>query len=145
MSNNNPDDYQWGGNLIMAKKKILVADDDKDIVEGIKFRLELEEFEVVTAYDGFEAFYVVWEEMPDLVILDVMMPHENGYRVSRSIKKIVKQGLFGKDIKILLLTARAIYEPERVEMFMEFSQADDMMYKPFEMDQLLAKIQELLA
>jgi DNA-binding response OmpR family regulator len=128
----------------MTGKRILIADDEEDIVESIKFALDQEGFEVVTANDGFEAFALTGMEKPDLVILDVMMPKENGYKVSRAIKDSIAAGLYGKDIKVLLLTARVLNEPDREKMFMNMSQADHMMYKPFEMGELLGKINELL-
>ncbi len=128
----------------MNNKRILIADDEEDIVETIKFGLEQEGFEVLTANDGFEAFALTGIEKPDMVILDVMMPKENGYRVSSAIKDSIAVGLYGKNIKVLLLTARVLNESEREKMFMNMSQADYMMYKPFEMEDLLEKINELL-
>ena len=129
----------------MSNKKILIVDDEPDIVETIKFGLEQEGFDVLTAYDGHEALDKVGEQMPDLVVLDVMLPKENGYRVSRFIKEAIKVGKISKDIIILLLTARRLdNDPEREKFFMEFSSADQMMYKPFEMDELIKNINTLL-
>lgn len=129
----------------MSNKKILIVDDEPDIVETIKFGLEQEGFEVLTAYDGHEALDKVGDQMPDLVVLDVMLPKENGYRVSRFIKEAIKVGKISKDIVILLLTARRLdNDPEREKFFMEFSSADQMMYKPFEMDELVKNINTLL-
>lgn len=129
----------------MTKKKILIVDDEPDIVETIKFGLEQEGFDVLTAYDGHEALDKVGEQMPDLVVLDVMLPKENGYRVSRFIKEAIKVGKISKDIVVLLLTARRLdNDPEREKFFMEFSSADQMMYKPFEMDELIKNINTLL-
>jgi DNA-binding response OmpR family regulator len=130
----------------MLKKKILIVDDEPDIVETIKFRLEQENFDVLTAYDGHEALDKVGEQMPDLVVLDVMLPKENGYRVSRFIKEAMKVGKISKDIIVLLLTARRLdNDPEREKFFMEFSAADQMMYKPFDMDELIKSINNLLS
>ena len=129
----------------MTKKKILIVDDEPDIVETIKFGLEQEGFDVLTAFDGHEALDKVGEQMPDLVVLDVMLPKENGYRVSRFIKEAIKVGKISKDIIVLLLTARRLdNDPEREKFFMEFSSADQMMYKPFEMDELIKNINTLL-
>ncbi len=129
----------------MNKIKILIVDDDKDIVESIKFVLEQSGFQVVTAYDGFDAIVQTGIEKPDLVILDVMLPKENGYRVSSAIKDGVGKGLYGKNIIVLLLTARVLEGPEWVELCMDKSKADFMMYKPFEIEDLIRKIDELLA
>lgn len=130
----------------MLKKRVLVVDDEPDVVETIKFSLEQKGFEVLTAYDGYEALGVVRAEEPDLVVLDVMLPKENGYRVSRFIKEDVKSGKLSKNIAVLLLTARRLdNDPEREATFMDFSQADLMMYKPFDMDELIENIHGLLS
>jgi len=128
----------------MERAKILVVDDDADVVETIRFRLEQEGYEVSTAANGWEALGAVRTMVPDLVVLDVLLPQENGYRVSRFIKDDVKHGVYGKQIAVLLLTGRVITEPDRIRMFMEFSQADHMMYKPFELEAFVNKVKELL-
>ena len=84
------------------RKKVLIVDDEDDIVEAIKFRLEQENFEVLMAGDGYQALGMVKVHEPDLVILDVMIPNENGYRVCKFIKEDVKKGLFSKNIAVLL-------------------------------------------
>lgn len=129
----------------MIKRKIMVADDSRDIVEAVQFNLELAGFEVVTAFDGREAISTACREMPDLLVLDVMMPGENGYRVSRFIKDNIQKGVLERDIKILLFTARVLNDDAREATMMQFSLADDMMYKPFNMDHLLEKVKSLLA
>jgi len=130
----------------MLKKRVLVVDDESDVVETIKFSLEQEGFEVLTAYDGYEALDAVRVEEPDLLVLDVMLPKENGYRVSRFIKEDVKSGKLSKNIAVLLLTGRRLdNDSEREATFMDFSQADLMMYKPFDMDELIKNIHGLLS
>lgn len=129
----------------MEKQKILIVDDEPDVIEALRFQLEHEGYEVVTATDGFEALAVAKATEPDLVVLDVMMPKKNGYLVSQVIKEDVEKGAYGKNIIILLLTARVLSDPAREEMFMKVSQADCMMYKPFEMGQFMEKVRELLA
>ncbi len=128
----------------MEKRKILVVDDDKDILESIQFNLKLEGYEVITASNGWEALGAVRVTEPDLVILDVMLPKENGYRASRCIKDDIEKGVYKNNIAILLLTARVLNDSDREEMFMNVSQADYMMYKPFEMKELIKKVQGLL-
>jgi DNA-binding response OmpR family regulator len=125
--------------------KILVTDDEPDVVNTIAHCLRMEGFEVVTATDGLEALDVVCREKPDLVILDVMMPKENGYRVSRKIKEYAELGLFDKQIRTIILTGRVLDESSREELFLEYSHADCVMNKPFDMDALIAKVMELLA
>lgn len=130
----------------MLKKRVLVVDDESDVVETIKFSLEQEGLEVLTAYDGYKALDVVRVEEPDLLVLDVMLPKENGYRVSRFIKEDVKSGKLSKNIAVLLLTGRRLdNDSEREATFMDFSQADLMMYKPFDMDELIKNIHGLLS
>jgi two-component system alkaline phosphatase synthesis response regulator PhoP len=129
----------------MERRKILVVDDDEDIVESIQFNLEQEGYDVTSASNGWEALGAVRVTEPDLVILDVMLPKENGYRASRCIKDDIAKGVYSKNIVILLLTARVLNDPEREEMFMNVSQADYMMYKPFDMSHLIEKVEELLS
>lgn len=111
------------------------------VVQTIKFRFEQKGFEVLTAYDGYQALGAE----PDLVILDVILPKQNGYRVSRFIKEGIKTGRLSKNIAVLLLTARRLDDdPEREGTFIDFSQADLMMYKPFDMNELVKNIRKLL-
>src|SRR3972149_2666754 len=86
-----------------SRKKILVVDDDKIIVETIVQALEEDEFgyDLISAADGFEAGLQVSHFMPDLLILDIMMPDINGYEVCRKIKS----NPASKDIKIIALSA----------------------------------------
>ncbi len=129
----------------MERQKVLIVDDDNDILESIQFSLEQEGYEVIAVSNGWEALGAVRTKEPDLVILDVMLPKENGYRVSRCIKDDVAKGVYKKSIAILLLTARVLNDPDREEMFMNVSQADYMMYKPFDMTKLIEKAAELLS
>ncbi len=129
----------------MERQKVLIVDDDNDILESIQFSLEQEGYEVIAVSNGWEALGAVRTMEPDLVILDVMLPKENGYRVSRCIKDDVAKGVYKKSIAILLLTARVLNDPDREEMFMNVSQADYMMYKPFDMTKLIEKAAELLS
>ena len=129
----------------MNKSKILVVDDDPDILETIRFSLEAEGYDVTTAVDGEEGLNRAKQVKPELIILDVMMPKINGYRVSQMIKGDGESGNSSKRPAIILLTARNLKEdPDREKMFMNFSQANLMMYKPFEMDDLLERIRGLL-
>lgn len=129
----------------MKKPRILLVDDDPDIIETIRFSLEQEGYDVITATDGVEALGRARQSEPDLIVLDVMMPKENGYRVSRLIREDERAGIFSKRIPIILLTARNLHgDPERERTFLDFTQADVMMYKPFEIDDLLQRIHGLL-
>ena len=129
----------------MHKAKILIVDDDPDIVETIQFSLDHEGYEVTTSADGVDGLNKAREIQPDLIVLDVMLPEENGYRVARAIKEDIRAGRISKQIPIILLTARNLRsEPDREKIFLNFSQTDIVIYKPFEMDNLLKRIQELL-
>ena len=122
--------------------KILVADDQSDIVDTISFRLEDEGYEVFTALDGAEALDVTRrEEQPDILVLDVMMPKENGYQVSRYIREDEKAGKLPKRTQILLLTARTV--PEKEDFLQTWSGADAFVYKSFDMEDLVRRIGEM--
>src|SRR2546422_3267434 len=89
----------------MPKRKILVVDDEQVIRRMLSKLFEVNGYEVAMAENGIEALRVVGEFQPDAVILDVMMPKENGYRVSRKIKMLGRIGGLEKVPKILIVTA----------------------------------------
>lgn len=121
----------------MAKKKILLVDDEKDLVETVKFRLEANDYDVIAAYDGQEALAKARKEKPDLIILDLMLPKIDGYKVCRMLKFDEKY----KAIPIILFTARAQESDQK--MGKEVG-ADAYVTKPFEPKALLDKIKELI-
>ena len=128
----------------MGENKIIVVDDDSDIRETISFALEQEGYRVICTDNGWDALGAVRATQPNLVILDVILPRENGYRVSGLIKDDSKKGVYQKDIPIILLTGRPMNDPDAMKVAIEFSQADYIMYKPFDMEQLVIKVKELL-
>ena len=121
----------------MEKKKILLVDDERDLVETVTYRLEASGYEVHPAYDGQEGLDKARKEKPDLIILDLMLPKMDGYKMCRMLKFDEKY----KKIPIIMFTARA--QESDIEMGMEVG-ADAYITKPFEPQALLAKIQELL-
>ncbi len=126
--------------------KILVVDDEADVLETVRYRLEQEGYEVQTATDGFQALGMVRVQQPDVLVLDVMLPGENGYRVAHYIREDESAGVYPRRTPIVLLTARDLSaEPEREKMFMEFSGADHVIYKPFELDELVSWIGRCLS
>ena len=128
----------------MSTSRILVVDDEPDVVETIEFCLEHEGYEVLTASNGLEGLGAARALKPDLILLDVMMPGENGYRVAQMIRAD-ESALPEDPVPIILLTARDLSsDPEREQMFMNFSQANLIIYKPFAMDDLLLRSEELL-
>lgn len=126
--------------------KILVVDDELDVLETVKYRLEQAGHEVETSGDGIQALGMVRAEQPDLLLLDVMLPGENGYRVAHYIREDESAGVYTRRLPIILLTARDLSaDPDREKMFMDFSGADRVIYKPFDLDDLVRQVEELLA
>lgn len=114
----------------MADARILVADDDREIVQLIKESLDEEGFEVVTAYNGREAFEKVNQSQPNLVILDIMMPELDGLEVCRRVRQELSA-------PIILLSAKS-REIDKV-VGLEVG-ADDYLTKPFSINELIARV-----
>jgi DNA-binding response OmpR family regulator len=121
----------------MDKKRILVVDDEAALVEMLAMRLEANDYIVLTAGDGQEGLEKARKEFPDLIILDLMLPKMDGYKVCRMLKFDEKF----KKIPIILFTARAQESDVRLG---EEVGADAYLTKPFEPVILLAKIKELI-
>lgn len=121
----------------MDKNKILVVDDEFDMVEMLSIRLEASGYQVISAFDGQEGLNKARSEKPDLIILDLMLPKVDGYKVCRMLKFDEKY----KQIPIILFSARA--QEADVKLGQDVG-ADAYVTKPFEPDILLHKISELL-
>jgi len=119
------------------KKKILVADDEKDIVELIAYNLEQEGFAVCKAFDGRKAWEMVNADKPDLVILDLMMPAMPGMEVCRMIRRQAETAA----IPIIMLTAKS--DPVDKILGLEIG-ADDYITKPFHVRELIARVRAVL-
>ena len=117
--------------------KILVVDDDISINELIKVNLELSGYKVVQAFDGVKGFALVKQELPSLVILDVMMPEVDGFTVAKRIR----QNDETKNIPIIMLTALSQLN-DKVNGFN--IGADDYLVKPFEVEELMVRVRALL-
>ena len=117
-------------------KKILIVDDEKDIVETIQFVLEAQGYSCITAYDGEKGLKKAKDNNPDLIILDVMMPNINGFKISRLLKFDAKY----KDIPIIMLTARSQQEDK---MIGKETGADLYMTKPFDIEELVKNVKSL--
>ncbi len=115
-------------------RKILVVDDDKDIVEILSLYLQREGFETIPAYDGLEALRLFHKEKPTLVILDIMLPKMDGWEVCKFLRERY-------DVPILMLTARA-EEADRV-LGLELG-ADDYVVKPFSPREVVARVKAIL-
>lgn len=119
-----------GREVFFMKSKILVVDDEKPIAEILQFNLEKEGYEVICAFDGEEAIKKALHEHPHLILLDIMLPKQDGMEVCRQIRQ--KQ-----DIPIIMLTAKDS-EVDKV-LGLELG-ADDYVTKPFSTRELLARV-----
>ena len=124
---------------MMKAYKILIVEDDEDIVETVRYCLEVKGFVVEAAYDGLNALRMARKNRYDLMLLDIMLPGKNGYEVSRILKEEMDHGKI-EPFPILVLTARKVNSPEREDFLATWSKADEFMYKPFEMADLINKI-----
>jgi two-component system, OmpR family, alkaline phosphatase synthesis response regulator PhoP len=118
----------------MTKEKILVVDDERNIVELLKYNLEKEGYEVLTAYDGFEAVNCAKHDRPDLIILDIMLPGQGGLEVCRILRKETK-------IPIIMATAKG----EEIDKILGLELgADDYVTKPFSPRELVTRVKAVL-
>jgi len=118
-------------------KKILIVDDEQDIVETMKFILEAQGYTCFCAYNGEDGLNMAKELMPNLIILDVMMPKINGYKISRLLKYDNKY----KDIPIIMVTARS---QEQDKLIGEETGVNEYISKPFELDDILTAVKKYL-
>jgi DNA-binding response OmpR family regulator len=128
----------------MERKRILVVDDDRFIRRAVRHLIECSGYDCLEAGTGDEGYQVAMAERPDLILLDVMLPKTNGYEVSRMIKQEVHRGKLEKDIPIFIVTARRTDSEEREEFLRTWSQADEFIYKPFDLDFLAGRIRSVL-
>lgn len=122
------------------KKRILIAEDDENIRNIIQFMLQGKGYEVLAVGDGKAAAESVDKFKPDLVMLDVMMPHKNGLEVCYEIKNNPKT----VHLPVLILTATTQTSQKSDEYWRVRSRADDFITKPFKSADLLARIEKLL-
>jgi len=122
----------------MSPKKILVVDDEVDLVETVRFPLEMEGFNVLVSHNGEDALSQARKEKPDLIILDLMLPKLDGYKVCRLLKFDERY----KHIPILMLTAKT---QEKDKILGAETGANEYITKPFEMDDLMEKVKRYLS
>ncbi len=120
-----------------GKKKILVVDDEPDIADSLKLRLDMAGYDVVTAVNGQEAVEKARSEKPDLILLDLMMPKMDGYEVCH----VLRSNEDTKKTPVVVLTALQMVGD--IDKAFEAG-ANDYISKPFTNERLLAKIQKLL-
>lgn len=117
-----------------SRRKIMVVDDEKKIVQLVKAYLERDGYRVLAAYDGQEALNLAQREKPDLVVLDLMLPGLSGLDVCRSLRQ-------ESDVPIIMLTARAEETDKLVGLELG---ADDYVTKPFSPRELVARVRAVL-
>lgn len=118
--------------------KVLIVDDDPDIVAALKFSLEREHIQTVEAYDGEQALDAVRKAAPDVILLDGMLPEINGFKIARLLK--FDEGF--SEIPIIMLTARA--QEADVKLGLETG-VNEYVTKPFDMEALVALVKRYLA
>lgn len=122
----------------MMKKKILVIDDQEDLLELTRRLLQSNGYEAVTSSDGTNALNLIKKELPHLVLMDMIMPDKDGGEICQEIKSDAAL----HHIPVILTTGWMVDETEYSDK--ELIGADDYLMKPFEIDDLLAKIEHLL-
>ena len=113
------------------RKKILVVDDDLSIIKFTRANLEANGYETYDAADGTQAFQVIEEQLPDLIVLDIMMPDVDGYEIVRKLRE-------WSQIPVIMLSA---LDDEKDKVLCLNLGADDYLCKPFGIDELLARIE----
>lgn len=121
----------------MDKKRVLVVDDDADLLKMLKLRIEAEGYEFMSAQDGGEMLKVMKLKKPDVVLLDIMLPKIDGYSALREIRK---EDEF-KDTPVIVLTAK---EKKKVGGLFALEKIANFIEKPFETSDLLQKIRSAL-
>jgi len=119
-----------------ARKRILLVDDDREIVESMRIALESAGYEILIARDGNQGLALAEREDPDLVILDMMMPKRSGFLVLEKLRRTRPV-----PVRIIMVTAN---EGSRHKAYAEMLGVDDYLRKPFAMDRLLDAVERLL-
>lgn len=120
-------------------KKIVIFDDEPDILKVTEMRLKKSGYEVVTFSSSKNAIKDIKKEMPDLIMLDIAMPHKDGYQVCDEIR-------LDDDIKhlpVIVFTAQPL-EKDFIDKAYDFYGATDFITKPFDVDELIAKVNKYL-
>ncbi|OGS20964.1 MAG: hypothetical protein A2252_04540 [Elusimicrobia bacterium RIFOXYA2_FULL_39_19] len=119
-------------------KKVLIVDDDEEIIDLVSFILENGGYHAVSASDISGAINAVCSETPDLIVLDLMLPEGNGFKLSRLLRLIPKY----KHIPIIMLTAVTYLEEKYIEQMMEIQ---DYITKPFDPKDFIEKINKQIS
>lgn len=119
------------------RQRVLIVDDDQEIVESVRFALEANDYDVLIARDGNQGLAMAEKEDPDLVILDMMMPKRSGFLVLEKLRRTRPVPL-----RVIMITAN---EGSRHKAYAEMLGVDDYIRKPFAMDRLMESVKRLLA
>jgi len=122
---------------VKPSKRILLVDDDPEIVESMKLALEAKGYRILVAKDGNQGLAMAEREDPDLVILDMMMPRRSGFLVLERLRRTRRVPM-----RVIMITAN---EGSRHKAYAEMLGVDDYIRKPFAMDRLLDSVDRLLA
>jgi DNA-binding response OmpR family regulator len=117
-------------------KRILLVDDDTEIVESMRIALEANGYQIIVARDGNQGLVMAEREDPDLVILDMMMPKRSGFLVLEKLRRTRRIPM-----RVIMVTAN---EGSRHKAYAEMLGVDDYLRKPFAMDRLLDAVRRLL-
>jgi DNA-binding response OmpR family regulator len=119
------------------KQRVLLVDDDHEIVESVRYALEANGYAVLVARDGNQGLAMAEREDPDLVILDMMMPKRSGFLVLEKLRRSRPVPL-----RVIMITAN---EGSRHKAYAEMLGVDDYIRKPFAMDRLMESVKRLLS
>jgi DNA-binding response OmpR family regulator len=120
-----------------AAKRVLLVDDDPEIIESIRYALESRGYQIFIARDGNQGLAMAEQEDPDLVILDMMMPKRSGFLVLEKLRRTRPV-----PVRVIMITAN---EGSRHKAYAEMLGVDDYLRKPFAMDKLIDAVERLLA
>jgi len=119
----------------MDKKRVLLIDDERDLVDMVKIRLESNGYDVLPAYDGVEGLKIAKEKKPDIILLDIMMPKKDGYTVLKELRADEKL----RKVPVIVITAK----PQLKDLF-EIEGVKYYILKPIDNKELLSRIAEVV-
>ncbi len=119
-----------------GKKRVLIVDDDHEIIDAVRYALEAKGLDVMIARDGNQGLAMAEREVPDLVVLDMMMPKRSGFLVLERLRQND-----GSPIPVIMITAN---EGNRHRQYADLLGVSDYIYKPFTMDRLMESVHRIL-
>ena len=135
-SSGDPKSEKESNSVVPSGKKILIVDDDFEIIEAVRYALEGVGHQVVIARDGNQGLALAERENPDLMVLDMMMPKRSGFLVLEKLRRLRDEPL-----AVIMITGN---EGSRHKAYAELLGVSDYIRKPFAMDRLLAAVEKLL-